>query len=85
MAQTFIVDINPFTFEVNIIARIKGVEERAEISYDPFELLNIIIIDVNLETFTGMLWLEYDQAVIVRITDSEGIEQRVKLRFSGLK
>ena len=83
MAQTLIVDINPFTFEVNIIARIKGVEERAVISYDPFELSNII--DVNLETFTGMFWLEYDQAVIVRITDSEGTEQRVKPRFSGLK
>lgn len=83
MAQTFIVDINPFTFEVDIIARSYGVEDRTTTYYDPNSMSDPI--EFKLESGAYLFWLEYDQAVIVRITDSEGTEQRVKPRFSGLK
>lgn len=83
MALTFIVDINPFTFEVDIIARMYGVEDRTTVYYDPTRMKDPI--EFKLESGAYLFWLEYDQAVIVRVTDSEGTEQRVKPRFTGLK
>lgn len=77
-----IVDVNPFTMVAKISAKINKVEERAEVSYSPYDF-GIVWYTFSLGANTYDILFSYDGALSVVIEDAEdGTEQAVKLEIS---
>lgn len=77
-----IVDVNPFTMVAKISAKINKVEERAEVSWSPYDF-GVVWYTFSLGAKTYDILFSYDGVLSAIVEDAEdGTEQSVKLEIS---